>query len=180
MPFGEAERRLRARYKVRVPFVLKSSGHEVRGTTRNISLLGISAYSDSQVSQVQPVQCVMSLPEFQRPLIANGTVIRCEPLDLPNPDGSHEIGIFFKQFEGTGEGDLLKFLDHVLQQEQSAIQAGYRALKQRIAARKKRKQMEALEKKKRKLKRLRRRQAKLAKAKKKKRARKHPSRSKKR
>ena len=121
----------------------------------------------------------MNLPEFQRPLIANGTVIRCEPLDPPNPDGSHDIGVFFKQFEGTGEGDLLKFLDHVLQQEQSAIQAGYRALKQRVAARKRRKQMEALEKKKRKLKRLRRRQAKLAKAKKK-RARKRSAPSKKR
>ena len=179
MPLRGTERRLRTRYKVRVPFVLKNNGPEVRGTTRNISLLGISAYSDSSVSQVQPVQCVMSLPDSQKPLIANGTVIRCEPLDQPNPDGSHEVGVFFKQFEGTGEGDLLRFLDRVLQQEQNAIQAGYRALKQRIAERKKRKRTEALEKRKRKLRRLRRRQAKLAKAKKK-RARKRSVRSKKR
>jgi len=125
----------------------------------------------------------MSLPDSQKPLVANGTVIRCEPLAQPSPDGSHEIGVFFKQFEGTGEGDLLKFLDRVLHQEQSAIQAGYRALKQRVADRKKRKRLEALEKRKRKLRRLKRRRAKLAKAKakaKKKRAQKRSARLKKR
>lgn len=174
-----SERRMRARYKVQVPFILKSSGEEVRGTTRNISLLGISAYSDAPVSQVQPVQCVMNLPESQRPLIASGTVIRCEPLSQNLPEGSHEIGVFFKEFEGTGETDLTRFLTRVLQEEQSAIQAGYRALKQRVAARKKKKRLETLEKRKRKLKRLRRRKARLAKQKKKSRKR-SSTRSKKR
>lgn len=158
---------MRARYKVQVPFVLKSDGEDVHGTTRNISLLGLSAYSDSPISQVQPVQCVMNLPESQKPLIAKGTVIRCEPLSQSLPEGSHEIGVFFKEFEGTGETDLIRFLTQVLREEQNAIQAGYRALKQRVAARKKKKRLEALEKRKRKLKRLRRRKARLAKQKKK-------------
>ncbi len=158
---------MRARYKVQVPFILKGNGGEVHGTTRNISLLGISAYSDSPMSQVQPVQCVLHLPESQKPLIVKGTVIRCEPLSQSLPEGSHEIGVFFKEFEGTGETDLIRFLTQVLQEEQSAIQAGYRALKQRVAARKKKKRLEALEKRKRKLKRLRRRKARLAKQKKK-------------
>ncbi len=166
MPFRGNERRMRARYKVRVPFILKGAGQEVRGTTRNISLLGISAYSESSVSQVQPVQCVMNLSGMSKPLVANGTVIRCEPLSHPGEEGSHEIGVFFKEFEGTGETDLVRFLRDVLQREQSAIQAGYRALKQRVAARKKRKQLEALEKRQRKLKRLRRRRQALAKKKK--------------
>lgn len=168
MPVRGSDRRLRARYKVQVPFLLKSNGHEVRGTTRNISLLGISAHSDSSVSQVQPVQCLLTLPEMARPLVANGTVIRCEPLSQPTPEGSHEIGVFFKAFEGSGETDLFRFLNRVLQEEQSAIQAGYRALKQRIAARKRRKKLEALEKRRRKLKRLKRRQAKKKKLSKKK------------
>lgn len=176
-----SERRMRARYKVQVPFLLKSNGEEVRGVTRNISLLGISAHSDSAVSQVQPVQCVLSLPESNKPLIAHGTVIRCEPLSSSDPGGAHEIGVFFKEFEGSGETDLTRFLHHVLEQEQSAIQAGYRALKQRVAARKKRKRLEALEKRRRKLKRLRRRRARLALQKKKRLARKKRSaRSKKR
>lgn len=163
MPFPD--RRMRARYKVQVPFVLKGDGQEVRGTTRNISLLGISAYSESPVSQVQPVQCLLTLPDFQQPLVAHGTVIRCEPLPQSIPEGSHEIGVFFKEFQGTGETDLSRFLSHVLQEEQSAIQAGYRALKQRVAARKKRKKREALEKRRRKLKRLKRRKAQLKKKK---------------
>ena len=167
MPFRGSDRRMRARYKVQVPFVLKSNGHEVRGITRNISLLGISAQSDSAVSQVQPVQCLLTLPRFSEPLVAKGTVIRCEPLSESLPQASHEIGVFFKEFEGTGETDLSKFLAQVLEEEQSAIQAGYRALKQRVAARKKRKKMEALEKRKRTLKRLKRRKARLAKSKKK-------------
>ncbi len=157
---------MRARYKVQVPFLLKSNGQEVRGTTRNISLLGISALSESSVSQVQPVQCLLDLPNVPQPLIAHGTVIRCEPVSRKLPEGSHEIGVFFKEFEGTGETDLTRFLTQVLQDEQSAIQAGYRALKQRVADRKKRKRMEALEKRKRKLKRLRRRKARLEKQKK--------------
>lgn len=175
-----SERRMRARYKVQVPFVLKSDEGEVHGTTRNISLLGISACSDSPVSQVHPVQCVMSLPEFQKPLIAKGTVIRCEPVSQNQPEGSHEIGVFFKEFEGTGETDLIRFLTQVLQQEQSAIQAGYRALKQRVAARKKKKRLEAQEKRKRKLKRLRRRKARLAKQQKKKSRKRSSARPKKR
>lgn len=175
MPFGASDRRMRSRYKVQVPFLLKSSSQEVRGTTRNISLLGISALSDSPVSQVQPVQCLLDLPNSRLPLVAHGTVIRCEPLSQELPEGSHEIGIFFKEFEGTGETDLTRFLTQVLQEEQNAIQAGYRALKQRVANRKKKKRLEALEKRKRKLKRLRRRKARLAQQKKKKLARKRPT-----
>ena len=178
MPFNTSNRRMRARYKVQVPFLLKSDGHEIRGTTRNISLLGISAFSDSPVSQVQPVQCVLDLPGSEHPLVAHGTVIRCEPLSQKLPEGSQEIGVFFKEFEGKGETDLNRFLTHVLQEEQGAIQAGYRALKQRVAARKKKKRLEALEKRKRRLKRLRRRKARLAQQQKKKDARKRLARSK--
>jgi len=180
MPFGASDRRMRSRYKVQVSFLLKSNGQEVRGTTRNISLLGISALSDSPVSQVQPVQCLLDLPDSERPLVAHGTVIRCEPLSQKLPEGSQEIGVFFKEFEGTGETDLTRFLTHVLQEERSAIQAGYRALKQRVAARKRKKRLEALEKRKRKLKRLRRRKARLAKQKKKKSRKRSSARSKKR
>ena len=101
-----------------------------------------------------------------------------QPLPQTLPEGSHEIGVFFKEFEGTGETDLTRFLNEVLHQEQNAIQAGYRALKQRVAARRKKKRLEALEKRRRKLKRMRRKQARLAKQKK--RSRKKSARSKKR
>ena len=156
MPLATAERRLRTRYKVRVPFTVRGDGQEVRGTTRNISLLGISAYSDSSISQVQPVQCLLNLPDQPQPLVANGTVIRCEPLPQPHPDGAYEIGVFFKEFEDAGEADLARFLEQVQSDERSAIQAGYRALKQRLAARKRRKRLAALRKRRRMLKRLRR------------------------
>lgn len=160
MPFGGSDRRMRARYKVQVPFLLKNNGQEIRGITRNISLLGISANSNSSISQVEPVQCLLTLPDYNQPLVAHGTVIRCEPLPQSSKEETHEIGVFFKEFQGTGEADLSKFLRNVLQEEQDAIQAGYRALKQRVAARKKRKKKEALEKKKRKLQRIKRRKAK--------------------
>ena len=156
MPFQDADRRLRTRYKVRVPFTLKTDGQEVRGTTRNVSLLGISAYSNSSVSQIQQVQCLLDLPQRPQPLIANGTVIRCEPLGQPHPDGTYEIGVFFREFPGHGESDLTRFLEQVQDDERSAIQAGYRALKQRLAARKRRKRLAALRKRRRMLKRQRR------------------------
>lgn len=154
-----ADRRLRTRYKARLPFTLRGDGEEVSGTTRNISLLGISAYSRSSVSQIQPVRCLLDLPQHPQPLVAQGTVIRCEPLEQPHPDGTHEIGIFFKEFEGTGEADLSRFLRKLQEDERSAIQAGYRALKQRLAARKRRKRLAALRKRRRMLKRLRRKRA---------------------
>lgn len=153
------DRRLRTRYKTRLPFTLRSDGQEVSGTTRNISLLGISAYSHSPVSQIQLVRCLLELPQHPQPLVAHGTVIRCEPLEQPHPDGTHEIGIFFKEFEGTGEADLSRFLQELQDEERAAIQAGYRALKQRLAARKRRKRLAALRKRRRMLKRLRRKRA---------------------
>ena len=156
MPLPESDRRLRTRYKVRVPFTLKSAGQDVLGTTRNVSLLGISAYSNSSVPQIQQVQCLLDLPQRPQPLIANGTVIRCEPLVQPHPDGTYEIGVFFKEFPGQGESDLTHFLERVQEDEHSAIQAGYRALKQRLAARKRRKRLAALRKHRRLLKRQRR------------------------
>ena len=156
MPVSEADRRLRTRYKVRVPFTLRTDGQEVRGTTRNISLLGASAYSDSPVSRVQAVECLLELPQNPQPLVASGTVIRCQPLEQPHPDGAYEIGVFFKEFRAQGESELVRFLKQIVDDEQAAIQAGYRALKQRLAARKRRKRLAALRKHRRMLKRLRR------------------------
>lgn len=162
MPFQGTDRRLRTRYKARLPFVLKNNGQEVSGITRNISLLGISAFTQTQFSQVEPVQCLLNIPKRTHPLIARGTIIRCEPLSQPNPDGSYEIGVFFKDFDGRDESELSGFLRQLQEQEQTAVQAGYRALKQRLEARRKRKQAEIQERRKRKLLRLRRRRKKLA------------------
>lgn len=162
MAFGGQDRRLRARYKVRVPFVLQSNGPEVPGMTRNVSLLGISAYSNMPISGVQPVQCLLNLPDRSKPLVAYGTVIRCEPLREPHPDGTHEVGVFFKEFEASGENELLTFLRGVLQEEQSAIRAGYKALKERLAARRRRKRLEDGRKQRRRLERLRRKRLRLA------------------
>lgn len=159
MPLLSDDRRLRARYKVRVPFTLKNDGGEVDGTTRNVSLLGISAYSKSSVPQTQSVQCLLNLPQRSQPLVASGTVIRCEALPQPHPDGTYEIGVFFKEFEGAGEIDLTRFLEQVQSDEHSAIQAGYQALKQRLEARKRRKRLAALRKRRRMEKRLRRKRA---------------------
>jgi len=163
MDFQGTERRLRTRYRVRVPFVLKGAAEESHGITRNISLLGISAYADSPISQVQPVQCVLNVPEIKHPLLVQGTVIRCEALPEAHPDGPYEVGVFFKEFPGTTETELTQFLNRIAQEEYSAIQAGYKVLKQRIAARKRRKRTEELQKKKRKAERLRKRRLRLAK-----------------
>ncbi len=157
MTFRGTDRRFRARYKVRLPFVLRDNGQEIRGFTRNISLLGVSAYGDSSVSQVQSVQCLLNIPEKANPLVANGTVIRCEQLSQPHPDGAYEIGVFFKEFQGKDEAELSGFLTHLQEEERSAIQAGYRALKQRLAAKRRRRRLELLRRRKRRQLRLRRR-----------------------
>lgn len=156
------ERRLRTRFRVRVPFVLKGNGQEVRGTTRNISLLGISAYTQGPLPMVQPVQCLLELPQEPQPLTVNGTVIRCEQLSEAHPDGPYEVGVFFKEFQKRGETALLKYLEQMAQEERSAIKEGYQILQQRIIARRRRKQLEELHKKRRRAERLRRRRLRLA------------------
>ena len=163
--FRGPDRRLRTRSRIRLPFILKNNGQQVRGITRNLSLLGISAYTDGPLSLVQPVQCLLELPQYSQPIIANGTVIRCEMLSQAHPDGPYETGVFFKEFEGNGESTLARFLEDMTHQEQAAIKAGYRVLQQRITARRRRKRLELLKKKRRKLARLRRRQRRLAKQK---------------
>lgn len=162
MPFRGTERRLRARFRIRIPFVLRSNGHEVRGITRNVSLLGISAYTDAPMPQVQPVQCVLELPKQPKPLIANGTVIRCESLTQPHPDGPYEMGVFFKGFPEGGEPILSRFLDQLAREDREAIKTGYRLLQQRVAERRRRKRLEAERKRRRRLARLRRRRLRLA------------------
>ena len=162
MPFRGMERRLRTRFRVRLPFVLKNDGQEVRGTTRNVSLLGISAYTDAPLSQVQPVQCLLELPKRSRPLVANGTVLRCEPLAEPHPDGPYEMGVFFKEFPGGGEPILSRFLDRLEREDEEAIKAGYRILQQRIADRRRKRHLEVQRKRRRRLARLRRRRLRLA------------------
>ncbi len=161
MPRG-SDRRLRTRYKARIPFVLRNDGEEIPGVTRNVSLLGISAYVNSSISHVQPVRCLLNVPPSAQPLIAHGTVIRCGSLPEPHPDGNFEVGVFFKEFEGSGEADLSEYLNRLREQEQTAIREGYHVLKQRLAARRRRKRLEMLQKRRRKLLRLRRRKKKLA------------------
>ncbi len=163
MSFQGPDRRLRARFRARLPFVLKGNGNEVRGITRNVSLLGISAYTQGSILRGQPVQCLLELPsQPQSPLIARGTVIRCEPTSSEQSDGDHEVGVFFRLFEEEGEATLSKYLRHIAQEEQQTIQAGYRVLKKRLAARRNRKRLEELRKKRRRQVRLRRRKRRLA------------------
>ncbi len=149
-----SERRLRARFRVHLPFILKSNDQEIHGTTRNISMLGISAYTRSPLEVSQPVHCFMKLPQAPQPLVAGGTVIYCEPLPEAHPEGSYETGLFFKEFQDKGESTLASFLEQVRQNEQKAIQAGYVVFQKRLADRRKRKRLKALEKNRRKRARL--------------------------
>ena len=114
------------------------------------------------VEGAQSVHCLLNLPNRSQPVVAHGTVIRCEPLSEPHADGSHELGVFFKEFEGTDEQDLSRFLQQVLQEEQSAVRAGYKALKQRLSARRRRRQREETRRRKRRKERLRKRRLRLA------------------
>lgn len=153
--FSGPDRRHRTRYRVRISFVLKSGEKEVRGITRNVSLLGISAYSDSPIDAALPVQCTLNLSESYGPLVVHGTIIRCEPLSQPIPDGNCEVGVFFKDFQGRGETILDEYLQKVGHQEEDAIKAGYLLLKQRQIARRKKKRIETIKKKRRQQARLR-------------------------
>lgn len=163
--FRGRERRLRTRFRARIPFVLKSDSQEVRGITSNISLLGISAYTNGPLGPVQPVQCVLEVPENRQPIVAHGTVIRCEALREPHSDGPYQMGVFFKEFETRGESTLARLLEELQRKEQEAIQAGYRDLKKRLLDRKRRKELEALRKLRRRQARLKRRKRRLEKLK---------------
>lgn len=157
------ERRNRTRFRIRLPFVLKNNGQEVQGTTRNISLLGIASYTHQPIEPARPVICLLELPHRPaNPVCARGTVIRCAPAAESHPDGSFETGVFFKEFDGEGETILSKYLHRILQREETAIRAGYKAFRKKIAARKRRKRYEELRKKKKRSERLKRKRQKLA------------------
>ena len=162
MPFGGPDRRLRTRFRVKLPFLLKGAEKEVEGITRNVSLLGVSSYTKGPLPQGQPVQCILELPSESKPVIANGTIIHCETLAISLAEGSHEIGIFFKQFESTGESTLARFLEQISKKEETALRAGYQVLKKKLATRKRRKRLEALRKRRRRSARLRRKRQRLA------------------
>jgi len=157
VPFEGPERRLRTRFRVRIPFILTNGPQQIQGTTRNVSLLGISAYSSGSFPLAQPVQCLLELPQEPKPVVAKGTVIHCEPVSQPHSDGSYEIGIFFKEFEESGESTLARYLEQISSKEETTLKAGYRALKKKLAARRRRKRTEALRKRRRHQQRLRRR-----------------------
>jgi hypothetical protein len=168
--FRGPERRLRTRFRVRLPFVLQSNSQQVEGTTVNLSLLGISAYTQGPLNREQQVTCLIRLPEQSHPITVNGTVIRCDPLSHPHPDGSYQTGVFFKQFtEPSAEATLTRFLNRKAQEEQEALKAGYQALRQKMAERRRRRRLEAARKRRMKLKRLRRRRKRLAELRRKKR-----------
>lgn len=163
MQLRGSDRRLRARFRVRLPLLLKNTNQqEVEGITRNVSLLGVSAYAKGSFPQGQPIQSILELPSESKPVVAQGTIIHCETLPQPLPEGTHEIGVFFKEFQAAGESTLAKFLEQISQKEESALRAGYQALKQKLIARKRRKRLEALRKYRRRLARLRRRRQRLA------------------
>ncbi len=165
MPLGGPDRRLRTRFRVKLPFLLKGADKDVEGITRNVSLLGVSSYTKGPLPQGQPAQCILELPSESQPVVANGTIIHCEPLAQPLAGSSHEIGIFFKEFESAGESTLARFLEQISRKEESALRAGYQVLKQKLAARKRRKRLEAARKRRRRLARLRRKRQRLAKEK---------------
>lgn len=157
--FRAAERRGRTRYRIRIPFTLKGNGDPVQGTTRNISLLGISAYSKGPVDQVRPVDCCLEIPASSgRQVIARGTVTRCHPMAHPNPDGSFEIGVFFREFRLEDEKTLTHYLESVSSKEQAEIATAYKELKKKLADRKRRKQAELRKKRLKRLARLRKKQ----------------------
>lgn len=156
------ERRGRIRYRARLSFILKSNGQEVRGITRNVSLLGFAAHTDGSMSQAQPVECLLAIPRRREPLLIRGTITRCEALAQPHPDGPYETGVFFKEFEEKGETLLVKYLERSAQHEEAAIKAGYRAFRQKIRARRRRKRLEELRKRARRTARLQRKRRRLA------------------
>ena len=162
MPFGGPDRRLRTRFRVKLPFLLKGAEKEVEGITRNVSLLGVSSYTKGPLPQGQPVQCILELPSESEPVTANGTIIHCEAMTHPSAEGTHEVGIFFKEFEDAGESTLACCLEQISKKEESALRVGYQVLKQKVAARKRRKRLEALRKRRRRLARLRRKRQRLA------------------
>jgi len=158
-----SERRLRTRFRVHLPFILKSNDKEIQGTTRNISMLGISAYTHSPLGVSQLVHCFLKLPQASQPVVAGVTVVYCEPLPEAHPDGSYETGLFFKEFQDKGESTLAGFLEQVRRNEQKAIQAGYVVFQKRLADRRKRKRLKTLEKSRRKRARLLRKKKQLKK-----------------
>lgn len=133
--------------------------------SRNVSLLGISTYADGPLPAAQTVQCLLELPDHPKPVVANGTIIHCDSLAQPHPDGSYEIGVFFKEFEERGESTLARYLELISNKEETALKAGYHALKQKIAARKRRQKAVLLKKRKRRQARLQRKRRRLARAK---------------
>jgi len=165
MAFKVLDRRLRTRFRIELPFTLKNGGQSISGRSRNVSILGISAYTSASLPQAQSVQCLLEIPGESKPIVVNGTIIRCHLLDSPTPEGSYEVGVFFKEFQDSGEAILSEYLRQIESKEEAALKAGYKALKRKVVERQRRKRAERFQKQRRRLARLRKRRQKLAKQK---------------
>jgi hypothetical protein len=159
------DRRLRRRQDARIPFVLSTEqGDEAHGFTRNVSLLGISGYTHAPFKEAQPVRCRLNIPGDPQPIVAHGAVIYCRPLSQPHPEGTYGIGVFFREFEGSGEAKLSTHLQELRQKEQAQLEAAYQDYKRHMAAKKRerwlRKLRQAMRRRSRMLRRLKRMQAK--------------------
>lgn len=148
-----SERRRRIRFRVTLPIRVKSSSSEIQGQTRNVSLLGASAIATQTMPQGTPVTAEIDLPSNVPPIVMEGTIVRCIPLNLPGAS-QYEVGVFAARFLNQDEERLSQYLEQLQMAEYAAIRAGYKALREKIKARQAKKRAILLARKRRKAKRL--------------------------
>ena len=132
---NHSERRRRIRFRATLPIRIHAQDTDLRGETRNVSLLGASAITDRPAPEGVPVTAEMDLPGGGGPPIRmEGTIVRSVSLNLPG-DARYEVGVFAMRFHDQDELRLSQYLDQIQMAEYAAVRAGYKALREKIRQR---------------------------------------------
>jgi len=143
MASGASDRRRQKRVKMKASLTLRHSDKEHDSITNNMSLLGASVNTKSQILPGTRVGVHFDIPEYKEnkdlagEVKGEGAIVRCDPSDDPETPNEYEVGVFFANFVGTDEQKLSKYLDFLVKQEEKEIRQWAKQYRARIEKRKK-------------------------------------------
>lgn len=105
------ERRKFTRYTVplKISYILDGDNVVRKGTTKNISSLGIRFESEKNLKEGNILELKLELPKAQNPVHAQGKLVWVRKQTLEDTS-SYDIGIEFMKIEEDNKNTFLKFM----------------------------------------------------------------------
>lgn len=105
------ERRKFTRYAVplKISYVLEGDNTVYKGTTKNISSLGIRFESEKMLNEGNALELKLEIPKAPNPVHAQGRLVWVKKLTLEDTS-SFDVGMEFVKVEEDNKNTFLKFM----------------------------------------------------------------------